>query len=982
MTVCRETCLKSIYSRIVEDQSCLITLNGIEGSGKTTMLKQLQEYLELQGVQLQFISITVTNGSTITDLLYELIQEKGLMTSAAGGRGELWFIHYALSLIKDSSKELCLICFDDAHLLPEENLRDLRKLLNSESILENMVVIFAGQSIASDKNAIELGEFTAEEGSKYLHQRIDAAWHPIYTRQHDWILENSGYNPRKLSGLVDKLIRDGKLTKEGFITHYDDLVQSNSIEINTSSYHEDLVSELREIELLKEKAAQLSKAGLFRSALNVYEKLYRTNGGKEYLLLVGKMQFELRQCAKAQKIFDELSLLNEYKDNPSIHYHLGQIFHLTGRLEKAKTHYLKVEQNLSIDDLKSIKIRKNIIRFFIHAGDTKAYKTRYASFKESYGQSKHFRFEYLDLVCSLYDRITLEQDTEKLAREGIRLAKKKKDRVRERGFTHTLICYHERKGELQQALNLFRQIEREYAHDYLFENDAYHLALKGRILFQLGLCHKAYRTYKQASRIFRLLCEPAPYFDCLQAIMSMEGLVGNIKEMKATQAYLKAGIKGLSKASALLPFFTLACSCKLIGKKTESIKILDQLRKQVVAMDDELMLAHINSAAAPMVFPVDKDTALKYWESSRDFLTRNNLTAFLPVVYFNMCWALVEANDTDLLRKLTSQWLTQFPDTERSFHYLYIKTAEEILTGKISSGLTRVSLLEKSFDGSLLWEWHKLYEWLSRQPIKPADRTKYRLRAMLTKTICLKTPIDGDAINGVTENAFDQLLLEWAYVVLNDSSMSLEVVEDCFQEEEKIKAFQENLKFWDMDCVESTIIHPQTTNDTPIIINLLGSPELYFNNHKLSSKDWTSRKALEILTYIILKSRKNKKAIEFNDLIHDLWTPRENKMDSARLVRNNMLTRLRKIFNGFDTPMLISTRDDIRFNWESGLYRLDIDLFESTVKRLKANHENTEIALQTMNQLYRGALAEGFDGLWIESERQYFQDQFETFVQP
>ena len=99
-------------------------------------------------------------------------------------------------------------------------------------------------------------------------------------------------------------------------------------------------------------------------------------------------------------------------------------------------------------------------------------------------------------------------------------------------------------------------------------------------------------------------------------------------------------------------------------------------------------------------------------------------------------------------------------------------------------------------------------------------------------------------------------------------------------------------------------------------------------------------------------------------------------MDSSRLVRNNMLTRLRKVFDGFDTPMLISTRVDIRFNWESGLYRLDIEQFESALRKLKGSKNNPQTVLNSLKYLYRGQLADGFDGLWLEGDRRYFQEQY------
>ena len=152
---------------------------------------------------------------------------------------------------------------------------------------------------------------------------------------------------------------------------------------------------------------------------------------------------------------------------------------------------------------------------------------------------------------------------------------------------------------------------------------------------------------------------------------------------------------------------------------------------------------------------------------------------------------------------------------------------------------------------------------------------------------------------------------------------------------------------------------------------------MYINNRKLTSRDWTSRKALEIFIYVLIKSWRHKNAVDKYDLLFDLWTPASDRIKACGDVRNNMMTRLRKIFNECDEEMLPKRPDDILFNWESGNYYLDIEHFVKDIKDAKTllkkdQKEAAELKFKSALSLVRGDLAEGFEGLYLESDRAYF----------
>ena len=953
----------------------MLGLHGSKGSGKTTLLHQLPDHFSQHGVNLQFIMVELEEGGTLQQILHDQLESEGLFTPVSGMVREDLFIYHGLSQLRNPSKDICLICLDDSHHLSRECIAILSKLFHPDPMIDNLVIILASEEPVISENVLEVTGFTFEEGSRYLHRRINGQWHPMYAKQHDWILENSQLNPGRLSQLSDALLKSNKVTPDGFIAQYDDLVNTDIEmvrEIATQVHH----FAVENPEQLEKQALSHTEKHLFRSALKAWETLYQIEKKSSFLFKIGLMHYELRNIDRAQKIFQECLTSDESEDYAHIHYYLGRICEQRGNLVDARQFYNFVEHNLHLDAFKTIKIQKNIIRFYLLCGDLDAFNKRYESFKKKYENSPADRIEFLDLVCSLHDRLEIETNIIKLAKEGMRLAKRKNDLIKLKGFHQTFVTIHERRGEFDQALRLIYQIEKDFADDQLYENDAYHLALKARILFQVGKTFKAYQCYKQAAAIFQFLDEPMRYLDCIQAILSMESLVGNIKQMLVTQKMLEVGIQNLDEKAVILPKFSLACSFHLADETSKATKILKQIREYALEMKDDLMIAHVQSNLAPLLFRSDKPLATEYWETSKKFFISNNLKAYLPAAFYNIGWALVNGHQLELLKNLTEDWLSCDPASVETFHYRYIKAAEEIMAGRISSGLTRISLLEDSFTGIHIWEWHKMYEWLSDQAIKAADQSKYKRRAQLTRSICLGDRPDEEVEKDWAETDYDSLLFEWAHPVVDNRPMNIDVVEDFFHSEERTRSFLENLKFWGLECSHGTYRENSTSTEKPIVINLLGAPELYINNRKLSSRDWTSRKALEILTYIIIRSWRHKQPIQLTDLLHDLWTPDKTKMDSSRLVRNNMLTRLRKVFDGFDTPMLISTRVDIRFNWESGLYRLDIEQFESALRKLKGSKNNPQTVLNSLKYLYRGQLADGFDGLWLEGDRRYFQEQY------
>jgi len=156
------------------------------------------------------------------------------------------------------------------------------------------------------------------------------------------------------------------------------------------------------------------------------------------------------------------------------------------------------------------------------------------------------------------------------------------------------------------------------------------------------------------------------------------------------------------------------------------------------------------------------------------------------------------------------------------------------------------------------------------------------------------------------------------------------------------------------------------------------------NHRRLSAKDWSNKRSLEILIYIILKGWKNEYPISLDAILRDFWNPDADNIDRCKKIRNTLMTRVRKTFRGFDEEMLIQSNGSIQFNWNSKHFRLDIDAFDMAISKGKeAKNQNlNDDAIryfETAFNLYNGDIAFGVDGLWIESiQTQFYNDYIDT----
>ncbi len=728
-----------------------------------------------------------------------------------------------------------------------------------------------------------------------------------------WIVELEGYI-RFSHSLIPHIILES-LTPEEKEKWSNRILTSTKLNADEKAYYLLNLSRYtkNDIIILENHAKTLGKNARFQSALIVLDTLYEKTGDIKYLPDMGGIHYELQQIEKAKEIFQKVLKSPKYFDHPSSHYYLGEILTKQGQPEAAIRYFNKTESLLTPSYKNYFTIQKNIILFYLRKGDKTGFSLRFNLFRKNYEHSSKYRLEYLILLGRVSDLSEIKLDIEKPAIEGLKIARKRNLPEYERSFINTLIRFYEKQGEISKAFELVKQMDGNDANHHILENDAYELSLQGRIYYHVGQYKKALDLNRHAAGIFQYMSLPHYYLDCLQVVSSIEGVVGNIAAMKRTINTIEEGILNKPKYEFQLPIYTLASVYQFLGNPQKAKSILENLYSEVKDKIDLSMVPYIQATLANVIFPHDEEKAWKYWNMGHEYFTVNRLNSSLAVEYFNMGWTLVTNKKLDKLDSILGLWQKHIGNGENTFHYQYVKAASEILNGKLSSGLTRIRLLETYFDGSSMWEWKKLYEWVSRQKIKPSSKKTYAYRSKVIEFICLNEKITHSLKIPGKFTSLDLLLEGWSKAITTNRLLDSNLIEDYFNDYERQEEFKNTLQIWDITCSDFSIISSYASGK-PVVINLLGSPEIYINNRKLTSRDWKSRKALEILIYILIKSWRHKKAVDKHELLLDLWAPTSDRMESARMVRNNMMTRLRKIFVECKVDMLPKRPDDILFN--------------------------------------------------------------------
>ena len=205
----------------VQSRKGFIVLTGEVGTGKTTMLECLRDFLESQRIEFAFIF----NSRVTPDQFFEMLAYDLDLRCQRTSKTEVLFALNELLLQQAAQGRTSVLIVDEAHNLDWEVLEEIRMLGNLENRRGKLLqIILAGQpeldrkldapNLRQLKQRIvlrcNLQPFTLEEATEYINSRLEKAGLPNQTVfSHDLLSEiqiRTQGIPRVINAVCDNLL--------------------------------------------------------------------------------------------------------------------------------------------------------------------------------------------------------------------------------------------------------------------------------------------------------------------------------------------------------------------------------------------------------------------------------------------------------------------------------------------------------------------------------------------------------------------------------------------------------------------------------------------------------------------------------------------------------------------------------------------------------------------------------------------------------
>ena len=1082
-----EAFVESTYGKNKPDS---LEIVGDAGQGKTQVLHQIKEYLEYRGMFPQVIYTLGQDDFSISQSLVTYAHSNGLsallQNQEQDDNTSLKHINDLFTSLRDSRKDIVIYCVDDAHLLSQENLNQLKLLFDPEYSSSKRLLILSGRKSCGLENQINLSPFSDDEFDEYIAKSLSQSWIKDYPEGTQWLKTVSGNHPYHLYLLLDHTTSKGLISSnysasiqllnetkfpdnilEAVESKYQlsDLndreqlvlnlfaINSNSqtskdlskvmehsiplirkslkslvgagwiTKVNKNGYtlFHPLVKEMilrklsdRELDKLhrlclnecedKEKAQHvlhlnspnkteqnilllyakdLEKEGLYYSAIQVYEKLNAMDKTDETCYLIGKNYALLYRIKHAEKYLNPLLKKKQFKYLPEVNYYLGTLEAERGDLPKATEYFVKASDMINEKHDLWLVVIPSIFSNLVESGDKKeASKILEQLQKNNSNSDKHylaslsaellFHISFTDgsfdfnshflkaISCAnkINDYKTLS-NLELMKRHRIHEQDNPENNLKEIHHAKSGLTYAKKSFDLKQIIKARKTL-------------GFSLAENG----QNGKLIENYRSLIETVQRQNLLSE-LPYL--VANLVRDTYFLGNFKQ--AEIEYRKAITIVLKNQHASIKSKLLICEYLMdSGNHHDGLKWLKQIKKDADTAGDEFHSHIAEGFMYPAIYKKDKEHAEIVFNKIVHFMESAEMLVLVDIFTNIKAFTLLENNDKIGFMELKNSNPKYIED---SFE---LKIADNIFNKKLNNVLSLLMVVENSFKGSNICYALKLYRFLKNQDLTNPKMTKrwkyiYQLIYAITHQSKMET-----VIYRGNKNKFIKLLEGWVDALQNQTSISFTKIsnytKDPIQQEDIIGA----LKIWNIPVFEEDeIALEHKYSSKPIIINLLGSPKLYIDQRQLSSKDWANKRSLEILIYIIIRGWGNETPVLLEDILRDFWNPDAEDMDRCRKIRNTLLSRMRKTFKDFEDDMILQSDGNIQFNWKSENYRLDLDSFQRMVKNGKSalienKKDDAQRYYESAFNLYRGNLAEGTDGVWIEAIRSHFYQEYMDVV--
>jgi len=244
----REALSSLLYG--IEESKGFILISGSVGTGKTTLVRSF-----LQQTATEHVIINIINPKTSFDDVLELLAKKLSLDNALTNQLELLEAMKGKLIELSQSGRRAIILIDEAHLLPESALEEIRLLSNIEHEKEKLIqIVLVGQNEIYDllerekqkslKQRIvinrQLTPLNAEETNGYIAYRLEMAGNnqQIFSRDAlRRIWKKSRGTPRLINHICDNALLIGYATESSHISKkiVEEVIQDMEKKPETSS---------------------------------------------------------------------------------------------------------------------------------------------------------------------------------------------------------------------------------------------------------------------------------------------------------------------------------------------------------------------------------------------------------------------------------------------------------------------------------------------------------------------------------------------------------------------------------------------------------------------------------------------------------------------------------------------------------------------------------------------------------------------------
>lgn len=327
-----------------------------------------------------------------------------------------------------------------------------------------------------------------------------------------------------------------------------------------------------------------------------------------------------------------------------------------------------------------------------------------------------------------------------------------------------------------------------------------------------------------------------------------------------------------------------------------------------------------------------------------------------------------EKNNTEKMAELFQGLLKLNPDP-KSMWFNYMKCLLNGMEGKFRNLTAYLYDLETNFDGTQIWLYHRLYTSLSKlNHISDFQKNRFDLLKKLTHAIAHKT-YNSDLKKSESMHGIAGLFHHW-HQAIHTGYFQPNAIDRFTPDENQRELILESLSLWDI-AVQDEKDDSRKGSKKKIIVRLFGIPAVYIGNRQVSGAGKLKGKALEIFTYILLKSYRHQNPVDVDDLQMNIWPEVADGEKQFRRLKTQMFY-LRNHFGEIGDSLFKWQDNQITINREDFEFILDIEKFESLVEKIHKNEFNDFEQLELAVYHYTGPLLKGIDKLWIEPARSYY----------